>query len=159
MLDPDVQTKKKTTIGARLGEFQTKPAKSVKGIFRILPGGILFIHCLIDKKSLRHRAVKYSLLLLPQCPLCLLEMILSSTTPTPVLSKRSNTLLLFLSTVSHFTPVCNYCNTHLSRSECHIHDRQVYSSESYLSLAPIHYVLSVLAAANTKDPLPTPRMS
>jgi hypothetical protein len=41
----------------------------------------------------------------------------------------------------------------------YIHDRQVYASESYLSLAPIHCVLSVLAAANTKDPLPTPQMS
>ena len=40
-----------------------------------------------------------------------------------------------------------------------LHDRQVYSSEPYLSLAPNRYVLSVLAAANTKDLLPTLRMS
>ena len=48
---------------------------------------------------------------------------------------------------------------HLLGSESHKYNRQVYSNESYLSLAPIHYALSVLAAANTKDPLPTPRMS
>ena len=52
-----------------------------------------------------------------------------------------------------------YNNTHHSGSEYHTHDPQVYSSESYLSLALIHYVSSVLAAANTKDPLPTPQMS
>ena len=61
---------------------------------------------LIYKKSCRPSERFKQPLLLPQCPLCLLEMISSSTTPTADLSKIPNTLLLFSSMVSHFIPVC-----------------------------------------------------
>ena len=108
--------------------------------------------------ALSGEVFKQLFILLPQCPLCLLKMISSSTTPTAVLSKIPNTLLLFSSTASHFIPVCS---THLLEPIfiIYIYDRQVYSSESYLSLAPIHYALSALAAEDTKDPLPIPKMS
>ena len=78
-------------------------------------------------------------LLLPQCPLCLLEMISSSITPTAVLSKIPNTLLLLSSTVSHFIPVCNYCNADLLEFESHfIYTRSPGVFKRILPLASSH---------------------
>ena len=58
------------------------------------------------------RAERFKFYCYPQCPLYLLEMISSSTTPTAVLSKTSNTLLFFSSTVTHFRPVNNTQSSH-----------------------------------------------
>ena len=78
------------------------------------------------------------LLLVPQCPLCLLEMISSSITPTAVLSKKSNTLLLFSSMVTHFIAVCNKIPMSHGPSLIDIYTRSPAVFKRILSLASSH---------------------
>ena len=59
---------------------------------------------------------------------------------------------------THFIPVCNIIPISLSQSLKYTRSPGD-SSESYLLLALIHHVSSVLAVTNTNDPLPTPQMS
>ena len=79
--------------------------------------------------------MKYSSnLLLPKCPLCPLERISSSTTPTAVLSKILNTLLLFSSMVTHFILVCNIIH---SRVRVRVSSIYIRSSGVFKRILPL----------------------